>query len=110
VVTATTPGAVAAGDLAAAPAGPVDEAGTDDGAWVAAGVLLLMHADTSIPDAAIPSTSRTDRTGRIAPDEGRHLNEGMWPSSVSLVPVAAVARPRAPQADAVQRVMMGALG
>src|SRR6185437_8203280 len=78
VVTATIPGAVAAGDVAAAPAGPVDEAGTDDGAWVTAGVLLLMHADTSIPDAAIPSTSRTSRTGRRAPDEDRHLNEGTW--------------------------------
>src|SRR6185437_47607 len=75
VVTATIPGAVAAGAVAAAPAGPVDEAGTDDGAWVAAGVLL-MHADTSIPDAAIPSTSRT---GRTAPDQDRHLNEGTWP-------------------------------
>jgi hypothetical protein len=67
---------VAADDVAAAPAGPADEAGTDDGAWVAAVVLLLMHADTSTPDAAIPSTSRT---GRTAPDEDRHLNEGTWP-------------------------------
>src|SRR5690349_113693 len=84
VVTATIPGAVAAGDGAgAAPGGPVGAAGTDDGAWVAAGVLLLMHADTSIPDAAIPSTSRT---GRSAPDEDRHLNEGTWPLAISFAP------------------------
>ncbi|HEU5390551.1 MAG TPA: hypothetical protein VFV73_32085 [Streptosporangiaceae bacterium] len=101
MVTATIPGAVAAGDVAAAPADPVGEAGTDDGSWVAAGVLLLMHADTSIPDAAIPSTSRTGRPGRTAPEEDRHLNEGTWPLAISFVPVAAVA---------VQRVMMGALG
>ena len=63
--------------------------------------LLLMHADTSIPDAAIPSTSRTGRPGRTAPEEDRHLNEGTWPLAISFVPVAAVA---------VQRVMMGALG
>jgi hypothetical protein len=93
VVTATIPGAVAAGDVAAAPAGPVDEAGTDDGAWVAAGVLLLMHADTSIPDAAIPGTSRT---GRRAPDEDRHLNEGTWPLAISFA--------------RFQRVIIGAFG
>jgi hypothetical protein len=83
VVTATIPGAVAAGDVAAAPADLVGEAGTDDGAWVAAGVLLLMHADTSIPDAAIPSTSRP---GRSALDEDRHLNEGTWPLAISFAP------------------------
>src|SRR5690349_10209606 len=93
VVTATIPGAVAAGDVAAAPADLVGEAGTDDGAWVAAGVLLLMHADTSIPDAAIPSMSRT---GRTAPDEDRHLNEGTWPLHNLF--------------RAGQRVMIGALG
>lgn len=82
VVTATIPGAVAAGD-AAAPADPAGEAGTEDGAWVTAGVLPLMHADTSIPDAAIPSTSRA---GRSAPDEDRHLNEGTWPLAISLAP------------------------
>jgi hypothetical protein len=96
VVTATIPGAVAAGDVAAAPAGPVGEAGTDDGAWVAAGVLLLMHADTSIPDAAIPSTSRTGCPGRIAPDEDRHLNEGTWPLAISFA--------------RFQRVIIGAFG
>jgi hypothetical protein len=45
-----------------------------------------MHAVTNIPDAAIPSASRARRT---APTEGRHLNEGTWPSAISFAPVAA---------------------
>jgi hypothetical protein len=83
VVTATIPGAVPAGVAAAVEAGPAGEAGTDDGAGFAAGVPLLMHADTSIPDAAIPSASRARR---IAPDEDRHLNEGTWPLAISFAP------------------------
>jgi hypothetical protein len=75
VVTATIPGAAAPGDVVAGLPSPAGEAGTDGGAWVAAVVLLLMHADANTPDTAIPSASRARRTG---PDQDRHLNEGTW--------------------------------